>query len=221
MNRPRLLDLFCGAGGCSMGYHRAGFDVYGVDIEPHPDHPFELIAADALDVLRDRAFLSWFEAIHASPPCQGYSTATADHTRHPRLIGEVRELLRVTQKPYVIENVQGARPHMDHPVTLCGSAFGLRVRRHRLFESNVFLLPTQCNHALPAIGVYGDHPDRPGGWLRPDGTSRGVKATSLEDAQDAMGIDWMTRWDDLADAIPPAYTEYIGAQLLDQLEAVA
>lgn len=220
--KPRLLDLFCGAGGCSVRYARAGFEVVGVDIEPHPDYPYELIVADALEVaMMTNGFLLGFDAFHASPPCQGYSVATADHSRHPRLIGEVRELLRRTRKPYVIENVAGARWDMDHPVQLCGSAFGLRVRRHRLFESNTFLIPTPCNHTGTAVGVYGDHPDRPGGWTRPDGSSRGVKATSLEDGQDAMGIDWMTTWDDLTDAIPPAFTEYVGGQLLDQMEIAA
>lgn len=101
---------------------------------------------------------------------------------------------------------------------LCGSAFGLRVRRHRLFESNAFLMSPGCYHdGRPVVGVYGDHADRKQ-HLRPDGTARGTKATSVADAQDAMGIDWMTRWEDLADAIPPAMTEHIGAQLLDQLE---
>jgi DNA (cytosine-5)-methyltransferase 1 len=119
---------------------------------------------------------------------------------------------------YVIENVVGAP--MDHPVMLCGSAFGLRVERHRLFESNACLMSAGCMHAVHVggpVGVYGDHWDREGGWLRPDGTSRGRKATSVEDAGDALGIDWMTTWDDLTDAIPPAYTHYLGDQLMDHL----
>jgi DNA (cytosine-5)-methyltransferase 1 len=222
VTRPRLLDLFCGAGGCSVGYHRAGFDVTGVDKLPHPDYPFELIVGDAMAVLADRAFLDTFDVIHASPPCPRYSAATpadARH-RHPDLIAPVRAALRAWGGMYVIENVPGAP--LDHPVMLCGSAFGLRVRRHRLFESPAFLMSPGCAHGRTVpVGVYGDHADarphpRPG-----TATSRGVKATSVADAQDALGIDWMTRWEDLADAIPPAMTEHLGAQILDQLEAAA
>lgn len=216
----RLLDLFCGAGGCSVGYHHAGFDVTGVDIEPHTDYPYELRVADALDVLADVDYLRSFDVVHASPPCPGYSTITADQTKHPRLIAPVREALRSAGVTYVIENVMGAKTHMVNPVMLCGSSFGLRVRRHRMFESNTLLMSLPCSHDGVAVGVYGDHPDRPGGWLRPDGTSRGLKATSLTEGQEAMGIDWMT-WDDLTDAIPPAYTTFVGEQLLDQLRAAA
>ena len=216
--KPRLLDLFAGAGGCSVGYSRAGFDVVGVDIEAHPDYPFPMIVGDAMEYITDTEWLDLFDVVHASPPCPFYSVATPEATRdsHPDLVGPVRDALRAWGGTYVIENVPGAP--LDHPVMLCGSAFGLRVRRHRLFESDAFLMSPGCFHGRqPAVGVYGAHPDRPGGWLRPDGTSRGVKATSVEDAQHALGIDWMTRWEDLADAIPPAYTEHIGGQLLDHL----
>jgi len=216
--RPRLLDLFAGAGGCTEGFRRAGFEVVGVDIEPHSDYPGELIVADALDVLADIAFLRQFRVVAASPPCPRYSTITPAATRdqHPDLIGPVRDLLRAGGGVYVIENVPGAP--LDHPVMLCGRAFGLRVRRHRLFESNVFLMSPGCAcDATPPIGVYGDHPED-SHFLRPNGTERGRRAQTLAEAQTAMGIDWMTNWDDLTDAIPPAYTEHIGGQLIDALK---
>jgi DNA (cytosine-5)-methyltransferase 1 len=218
----RLLDTFAGAGGCSVGYARAGFEVTGVDIEPHPDYPYELIVADAMEVLTDRTFLDRFDVVHASPPCPRYSTATPVEARerHPDLVGPVREHLVEWGGSYVIENVPGAP--MPNAAMLCGSSFGLRVRRHRLFESDQPIMSPGCWHdGQVVLGVYGDHPDRPGGWLRPDGTSRGLKATSIREAQEALGIDWMTRWDDLTDAIPPAYTEYLGGQLLDLLERAA
>ena len=138
--RPRLLDLFCGAGGAAVGYHRAGFDVVGVDITPQPNYPFEFVQADALDCARlvIRCGTATFDAIHASPPCQAYiaacrrATSAADH---PDLIGPTRELLQATGLPYVIENV-ARRPAASTAVLLCGSMFGLGVRRHRLFETN-------------------------------------------------------------------------------------
>lgn len=222
MNRPKLLDLFCGAGGCSVGYHRAGFNVTGVDIQGHPDYPYEIIEADALTVLADVDFLYQFDAIAASPPCPRYSIATpaASRDKHPDLVEPVRDALEAWGGLYCIENVPGAP--LIYPATYCGSSFGLRVRRHRLFESNVFLTPPPCNHAAQGtpVGVYGQHADRPGGWARPNGKSRGLKATSVADAQDAMGIDWMTQWHDLADAIPPAYTEHVGAQLIKAVAAL-
>jgi DNA (cytosine-5)-methyltransferase 1 len=214
----RLLDLFCGAGGCSVGYHRAGFEVVGVDIEEHPDYPYLMQVTDAMRVVRTPGVLAAFDVVHASPPCQRYSTATAVEfrDRHPDFIAELRDALDDWGGVYVIENVPGS-PLRD-PVRVCGSSFDLGVRRHRLFESNIALRESLCDHAGREVwGVHGDHPDRPGGWLRPNGQSRGLKATSVEHAQEAMGIDWMTTWADLKEAVPPAYTEFIGRQLLESL----
>lgn len=204
-----------------MGYHLAGFDVVGVDNTPHPDYPFELIVADAMVVIEDVAFLRSFDAVAASPPCPRYSVATPSHTRddHPDFVPPVRDALRAAGRPYVIENVPGAP--MANPVVLCGSMFGLPVRQHRLFESDVFMLAPQCRHDLqPEVwGVYGDHGDlKP--VLRPDGTSRGNKARDAAHAREVLGIDWMSTWDDLTDAIPPAYTEWLGRQLMAQIGEV-
>lgn len=215
---PNLLDLFGGAGGAGEGYRRAGFTILGIDIEPHPDYPGEHHVMDWAEGLA--RFGDWADVIHASPPCPRYSVATPEAARdkHPDLVGPVREALQATGKPYVIENVPGSPLH--DPVLYCGSSFFLRARRHRLFESNAPLAAPPCSHhtqPTPVVGVYGNHPDRPGGWKRPDGTSRGVKATSVEDASDALGIYHMTNWPDLADSIPPAYTMHIGAQLIDHL----
>ena len=227
--RPRLLDLFCGAGGAAMGYHRAGFEVVGVDINPQPNYPFRFIQHDALALVRDALEGCWhtpgpgsihlghFDAAHASPPCPAYSTITPDKSKHPSLIPVVRELLQGWGVPYVIENVEGARADMDHPVKLCGSSFGLRVRRHRYFETTVQMLQPPCQHGHQGrpIGVYGDHAQDDEHYRRPDGTLRGNRAKTLDEARAAMGIDWMT-WPELADAIPPAFTEYIGEYLYEE-----
>jgi DNA (cytosine-5)-methyltransferase 1 len=222
MSAPKLLDLFCGAGGAGVGYHRAGFEVVGVDIEAHDDFPFRMFVGDALAFCADWLEVGNFDAVHASPPCPRYSSATpaANRDKHPDLIGPVRDLLTLWGGPYVIENVPGAP--LDTPVTLCGSMFGLGVRRHRLFETNVPMMQPACHHEKqPQVwGVYGDHGDAQP-VTRPDGTSRGNKARDAAHAREVMGIDWMTRWDDLADSIPPAYTEWLGTQLIDSLEVAA
>lgn len=217
MKRPVLLDLYCGAGGAAMGYHRAGFDVVGVDKDPQPDYPFEFHRGDALEYLVENGHR--YAARHASPPCGGYSTITPDPTKHPRHIAVVRILLRHIGGPYVIENVEGAQRQLIHPVKLCGSPFGLGVQRHRYFESNVPMFSLACQHALQGrpIGVYGDHPQDDSEYRRPDGTRRGQKARDVGQAREAMGIDWMG-WHGLTQAIPPAYTEYIGEHLLSVCE---
>ena len=138
MTRPRLLDVYSCAGGASMGYHRAGFDVVGVDIDPQPNYPFEFIQGDALGILADLDFVKSFDAVHASPPCQAKSTVTPKHSRssYAELIAPTRDLLIAAGLPYVIENVQGAVKDLRNPVRLCGSSFLLDVRRHRFFETN-------------------------------------------------------------------------------------
>lgn len=222
MTRPRLLDLYCGAGGCSVGYARAGFDVVGVDIEPHPDYPFELIVGDAMNTLADLDFLGGFDVIHASPPCPRYSTATPEANRdnHPDLVEPTRELLNAWGGTYVIENVPGAP--LRNPVLLCGGSFGLFtvcrdgktrwLQRHRLFESNAALMSAGCScNGRQKIGVYGDG----GGGSRTASAVGGGYKGYPEESRAAMGIDWMRNRKDLSDAIPPAYTEHIGAQLLE------
>lgn len=215
--KPRLLDLFCGAGGAAVGYARAGFDVVGVDIAPMPRYPFEFHQGDALDYLAEHGHE--FDAVHASPPCQRYSTATADPSRHPDLIAPVRSALLRLGVPYVIENVPQAP--LFQPVTLCGSSFALGVRRHRAFEANFDIPERPHRHGEQGapVGVYGQHPDSRE-FLRPNGTRRGAKARDLYAGQWAMGIDWMT-WPELAESIPPAYTEYIGAALMAHLTGAA
>lgn len=201
-----------------MGYHRAGFDVVGVDHMPQPRYPFTFVQADALDYCREHGHE--FDVIHASPPCQAYSALAAINRRnghkHPELVDPTRDALIATGLPFVIENVVGAP--LRKPILLCGSAFGLRVRRHRLFESNTFLLTPGCNHAGqgPTIGVYGN---RGSGSLKPRAKGgRFIRAKSLAEGQEAMGIDWMT-WKELTQAIPPAYTELIGRQLIAAVQS--
>ena len=207
-DKPRLLDLFCGAGGAAAGYHRAGFTVVGVDIKPQPHYPFEFHQWDALAV----EIAPWnfgFDAIHASPPCQAYSTITPDHSAHPDLVGPTRELLQATGLPWVMENVMGAP--LVPMVTLCGSMFGLRVRRHRQFESNVLLLQPTCQHRQQGqvLGVYGDGG---AGYFPSPNRGGGIKAHQRDFAT-LMGMPWATP-QEIVQAIPPAYTEYIGGQLL-------
>jgi DNA (cytosine-5)-methyltransferase 1 len=250
MNRPRLLDLFCGAGGAAMGYHRAGFDVVGVDIKPQPHYPFEFWQHDAMALLRDPVW--WisnfrptdFDAIHASPPCQAYSVATNGKgfrqgnkgDPHPELIEPTRELLQNVGRPWVMENVEGA-PMLRAPslfgdrtgLVLCGASFGLEakdhdgswlvLRRHRLFESSEPIEGRACvcagyeRRGIHIGGVYGGGPENRsnadrhfgGGYTPPQDVRRAL-----------MGIDWMTGAE-LSQAIPPAYTEFIGAQLIRHL----
>ena len=215
--KPRLLDLFCGGGGAAMGYHRAGFDVVGVDIMDR-GFPFPFILADAMSPPVDFAR---FDAIHASPPCQHYSTQTAEPDRHPDLYGPTRDMLIASGLPWAIENVMGA-PY-SHGVTLCGSMFGLKVRRHRNFEtSHLILQSLVCDHAGQGTSVdvtghpSGNNVGRDGGKSSIPGGTHGNKWKNLQHGQEAMGIGWMNKRD-LPLAIPPAYTEFIGEQLMTHL----
>lgn len=214
MSRPLLLDLYCCQGGAAAGYYRAGFDVVGVDITSQPRYPFDFWHGDALKFLR--TFGYQYDAIHASPPCQGETVlqyVNRNRDAHPRLIGQTRDLLKNSGRPYVIENVIGAQ--LNDPVTLCGEMFGLGVIRHRLFETNWPL--EQSKHVKHRGKVrgwrHGKYQDGP--YVAVYGRGGG-KATEAE-ASEAMGIDWMDL-DGLREAVPPAFTEWIGRQLLAHIE---
>lgn len=208
----RILDLFCGAGGCSMGYHRAGFTVTGVDVKPQPHYPFTFVQADALEYLAEHG--QEFDAIHASPPCQAYSQAALAQRNsgkiYPDLLGKTRAALETNGKPWVIENVPGAPMRSDF--VICGCRVGLPLRRVRLFETSWqgFDLMQPCYHTGPVVSVVGHGTPS---WVR---EQLGYNPT-ISDYRAAMGIDWMNR-NELSQAIPPAYTEYIGRQLLDALK---
>lgn len=207
----RLLDLFCGAGGAAVGYARAGFEVVGVDINPQPNYPFKFHQADALAWVKEH----WheFDAIHASPPCQRYSAMSncrpGLNLDYPDLISSTRSALRDSRLSWVIENVPGS-PLVD-PIELCGTMFGLELYRHRLFESSVNLVaPHHPDHTLPA--------SKAGHWKPGTVMSVAGHCAPVAKARQVMGIDWTTR-DELAEAIPPAYTEHIGKQLLAHIGA--
>jgi DNA (cytosine-5)-methyltransferase 1 len=215
--RPRLLDPFAGAGGAAEGYRRAGFDVVCGDLHPQPRNPFPFQQRDAFEFIYECG--AEFDAVHVSPMCQGYSpTASLHNTYYPRWIGPIRVLLQWLGKPYVIENVAGARRHMVNPIQLCGSSFGLAVRRHRLFETSwpVAFTPPCAHYLQPEpVDVTGTGASRIG--PRPDGGGgNSRKPRNLSEARAAMGIDWMRR-EELSEAIPPAYTEWLGAEMLDHL----
>lgn len=219
----RLLDLFCGAGGAAEGYRRAGFtEIVGVDLEPQLNYPFEFYRGDALDWLETERHIiaRHYDAIHASPPCQGYTPMTNRHpSSKPRLIPEVRRLILATGLPYVIENVIGAGFDLVNPIRLCGSAFGLKANRHRLFECSVPVFGTPCAHNGPSVAVYGKADGRRL-YNRKDGTKL-YAWSSLEEGREALEVPWMQTVDEVRESIPPAYTEYIGRQLIASLEAAA
>lgn len=210
--RPRLLDLFCGAGGAGYGYHLAGFDVVGVDINPQPHYPFQFVQADCMDV----DVFAGIDAIHASPPCQAYTRKAANWGRkrtswaeHPDLLGPTREKLIATGLPYILENVMGAR--MRPNMVLCGTQFGLRIIKHRQFE---------CSFPVTAPEASCDHSDVYNPWSG--------KGRSAREHREAQGTPWIPQCGgasrkagvtgDLNNAIPPAFTQFIGEQLMAHLQ---
>jgi DNA (cytosine-5)-methyltransferase 1 len=202
---PRLLDLFSGAGGASAGYARAGFEVVGVDLHRQPNYPYTFVRADAITL--DIGWLRTFDAIHASPPCQRYSAMSACRpglaAAYPDLIDATRALCEASGLPYVLENVPGSPLRTD--AVLCGQMFGLELYRHRVFESNVpITTPDHPRHVIPG--------SRAGHWEPGQIISVSGHCSPMALARKAMGIDWMSR-SELAEAIPPAYTEWIGRQL--------
>lgn len=250
MSKPRLLDLYSGAGGAGYGYHLAGFDVTGVDIAPQPRYPFAFVQADALEYLA--AHGHEYDAVHASPPCQAHTSLRKmwNARQHADLIPQTRAALLEAGKPYVMENVPGAP--LRACLMLCGTMFnlqtpsGAQLQRHRYFETNWFAgMVPPCDHRItPVIGVYGGHLRDRRRTVTVTGHSpynadrrRVVTVTgstpqqnvvrnqeretySTADARVAMGIDWMTQAE-LSQAIPPAYTRYIGTALRELLAADA
>lgn len=231
MKAPRALDLFCGAGGATRGLQLAGFHVTGVDIKPQPRYCGDaFVQADAL---RAPFKLSDFDFVWASPPCQAHTSLRRmwNSKPHADLIPQTREMLFASGQPFAIENVPGAP--LRSPVRLCGSHFGLgsggaELRRHRYFETSFFVLGPTCTCGKPTIGIYGEHVrDRcrtitvTGNTPQQNVVRNRVRQTfSVDDARRAMGIDWMTM-KELSQAIPPAYSEFIGRAALSTLQAAA
>lgn len=206
-----------------MGYSRAGFEVVGVDIAPQPRYPFMFVRADALEALADDFWLlGSFDAIHASPPCQAYSETQRLHGReHPRLIEPLRPLLETTGLPYVIENVVGAP--LRNPVLLCGSMFGLDVKRHRLFETSFPVIAPACAHGVWR-NRYPTHARKDKAQLSPVVHVYGTGGGAGKDVdlwRRTVEVPWMATKAEIAETIPPAYTELIGAQLLAHLRVAA
>ncbi len=208
----RALDLFCGAGGASMGLYRAGFEVMGVDLRPQPRYPFAFVQADALDFDLGR-----FDFVWASPPCQAHSALRhlREEIDYACFIDPIRKKLEAWGGPFVIENVPKAP--LRNWMQLCGSSFGLKVRRHRIFESNIFFLTPSCRHIeqgrpIDVSGTGGRRINR-----RPDDHGGNTnKPRSIQEAQEAIGIYWATRYG-ISQAIPPAYSEFIGKAIMRTL----
>lgn len=217
--KRRLVDLFCGAGGAAKGYVDAGFNVVGVDILPQPNYPYDFIQCDGLEFLEDWLAGRWtsrvsehIAAFHASPPCQEFTVLRncrkGAKPRWPNLIPQTRKLLEQTGLPWVIENVPGAP--LENPIQLCGTSFGIRVRRHRLFESNMALAGLPCEHSRFTDRIF------PGSSNRPNGRTVcniGEWRVPLAVQKEVMEIDWDITLHELSEAVPPRYTQFIGLQL--------
>jgi DNA (cytosine-5)-methyltransferase 1 len=227
--RPRILDLFCCEGGAAVGYERAGFDVVGVDSAPQPRYPFAFIQADVLSL--DVRFLRFFDAIHASPPCQFGTELNSAKDRHVNLIPSTRAMLQASGLPYVIENVRRVRAHLVEPVSLFGTMFDCHLitsagqrfdlSRERLFETNWGLQAPEHRRALhPIANVFGSHLRvRSGPYRTGKGTGRTVDLPGEDRAalaRQLMGMPWASM-NGISEAVPPAYTEFVGVQLLQRL----
>ena len=218
----RMLELFCGAGVGADGYRAAGFDeIVGVDINPQPDYPYEFIQADALRYLLEPGLAPWistFDFIHASPPCQAHTrakhlrTAQGGESKYPDLLTPVLAALETSSIPWVVENVPGA-PGMEGAVVECGSAYDLGVRRHRMFKSNIPLVGSVCDHKAQGRpwGVYHVMNDQV-----PQG---GRTVRTLEQGWEVMGVNREIPWKSLKEGFPPAYTRHIGSQILSWLDS--
>jgi DNA (cytosine-5)-methyltransferase 1 len=219
----KVLDLFCGAGMAGDGYAQAGFDPTGVDIILRASYPYRFVWANALAVLSDRAFVSQFDLIHASPPCQAHTRAKhlreaqGGRSRHGDLLTPTLALLRTYDIPWVVENVVGA-PGMEDAVVECGSAYGLKVRRHRLFLASFPLVGSGCKHKEQGkpIGVYHVMGDTCKGVCKKTGklVIGGSTAKTVEEGLSAMGVDRDMSWDELKEGFPPAYTRHVGEQAM-------
>ncbi|PWI41267.1 DNA cytosine methyltransferase [Streptomyces sp. ICBB 8177] len=219
-DRPRVLDLFCHRGGMAMGYHLAGFDVVGVDVDAEcsTEYPFTFVHADAIDYLH--AHGGEFDLIHASPPCQLYTPLNAyNHKAYPDLIAPTRQAMRAIGRPYVIENVEAARPELLDPVMLCGPMFGLRMYRHRLFETSFPLsAPVHPEHrALCTRNGYLPTEAKPFMTITGGRHSRAWQRAAAH----AMGTPWITTIKGVCEAIPPGYAHWIGQQALARLDTKA
>jgi DNA (cytosine-5)-methyltransferase 1 len=221
----RAIDLYCKAGGATRGLQLAGFHVTGVDLVASPRYCGDYFVRDDVLAALDnpRRYCGGFDFIWASPPCQ-FATALKtmpDAKQHPNLIPATRALLEASGKPYVIENVEGAREHLRNPITLCGSMFGLgaqgcRLERHRLFEASFPLVAPPCRHdARPVIGIYGGHARRRAASAGGRGTRDAWEGGHRAAASEALGIDWQTLGE-MSEAIPPAYSRWIAEQWLAQ-----